>query len=75
MGLQLRLASYVLLGTTATGVEWLSRVASVQRATIVLRDRAQRDHNSMSAQWDTVVRRLSSHIARHSYLVLSVIVC
>lgn len=73
MGLHLRLASYVLLGTTATGVEWLSRVASVQRATTVLRDSAQRDHNSMSAPWDTVVRRLSSHIARHSYSVLSVI--
>lgn len=55
--LQLRIASCVLRVTTATRVEKLSQVVSVQKATSVLRDRALSDHNNMSAQWDITVRR------------------
>lgn len=62
VALQLRLASCVLRATTATRLECLSPAASVQKATTVLRDRALRDHNSMSAQWDITARRSSSPV-------------
>lgn len=65
--LQSKLASCVLRVTTATREEWLSQVASVQKATTVLRDRAPRDHNSMSAQWDIVARRSSTQYSSLSY--------
>lgn len=55
----LRLASCVLRATTATRLECPSPAASVQKATTVLRDRAPRGHNSMSAQWDIIARRSS----------------
>ncbi|KAF3692794.1 Sushi, von Willebrand factor type A, EGF and pentraxin domain-containing protein 1 [Channa argus] len=58
--LQLSLASCVLQVTTATRVAELSQVASVQKATTVLRGRVLRDHNNMSAQQDITVRRAVS---------------
>ena len=57
VALRSRPACSVLQVTTATREEQLSQVAAVQKATTVLRDRALRDHNNMSALWDIVVRR------------------
>lgn len=54
---RLKLASRVLQVTTANTEEWQSQVAIVQKATTVLKDRAPRGHNNMSAQWDIIVRR------------------
>lgn len=70
--LQSSLASNVLQVTTATREEQLSQVAAVQKATTVLRDRALRDHNNMSAQWDIVVRRSAVPIL--VFKLLSVII-
>ncbi|KAM7413317.1 hypothetical protein PAMA_020621 [Pampus argenteus] len=58
---QLRPASCVLQVITATRKGKLSQVASVLKDTIVLRDRALRDHNNMSAQWDIIVRSGSAN--------------
>lgn len=55
--LRLEIASRVLQVTTANREEWQSQVAIVQKATTVLKDRALRGHNNMSAQWDIIVRR------------------
>lgn len=54
---QWKVVSRVLQVNTANREEWQSQVANVQKATTVLKDRAPRGHNNMSAQWDTIVRR------------------
>lgn len=77
VALQLRLASCVPQVITATREAKLSQVASVQKATTVLRDRALRDHNNMSAQWDIIVRRSAMQYEASSYCQSSLlnIVC
>ncbi|KAM6987470.1 uncharacterized protein LKV04_010315 [Tautogolabrus adspersus] len=64
--LQLSPASCVPRVTTANREEKRSQVAGVQKVTTVLKDRAQRHHNNICAQWDIVVRSEQSGLVEEA---------